>query len=56
LRKVYSGEAALIEGRRGIVEIGPGDVVPGLGLIQEIRRQDGRWVVVTPRGLIVSSR
>jgi hypothetical protein len=56
LRKVYGSDSALVEGRFGIVEIEPGDVVPGLGRIQEIRRQDGRWVVVTSRGLVVSSR
>lgn len=56
LRKVYGSDAALVEGRYGVVEIEPGDVVPGLGRIQEIRRQDGRWVVVTSRGLVVSSR
>jgi len=27
--------------------------VPGLGRIDAIRRQDGRWVVVTAKGLIV---
>ena len=31
-----------------------GDSLPGLGRIETIRRQDGRWVVVTSRGLIVS--
>jgi hypothetical protein len=56
LRKVYGSDSALVEGRYGIVEIEPGDLVPGLGRIQEIRRQDGRWVVVTSRGLVVSSR
>jgi hypothetical protein len=56
LRKVYGSDSALVEGRYGIVEIEPGDIVPGLGRIQEIRRQDGRWVVVTSRGLVVSSR
>ncbi len=56
LRKVYGSDAALVEGRYGVVEIEPGDVVPGLGRIQEIRRQDGHWVVVTSRGLVVSSR
>ncbi|HXW26376.1 MAG TPA: hypothetical protein VEK73_16655 [Xanthobacteraceae bacterium] len=55
LRRVYGADAALIEGRYGVVEIEPGDLVPGLGRIQEIKRQqDGRWAVVTPRGLIVS--
>jgi hypothetical protein len=56
LRKVYGSDAALVEGRYGVVEIIPGDLVPGLGRIQEIKRQDGRWVVVTSRGLVVSSR
>jgi hypothetical protein len=56
LRKVYGSDSALVEGRYGIVEIVPGDLVPGLGRIQEIKRQDGHWVVVTSRGLVVSSR
>jgi hypothetical protein len=56
LRRVYGSDSALVEGRYGIVEIVPGDLVPGLGRIQEIKRQDGHWVVVTSRGLIVSSR
>jgi hypothetical protein len=55
LRKVYDG-TALIEGRYGIVEVEPGAELPGLGRIQEIRRQDGHWVVVTPRGLILPIR
>jgi len=52
VRKVYDG-AALIEGRYGIVEVEPGMILPGLGRIQEIKRQDGHWVVVTPKGLIM---
>jgi septal ring factor EnvC (AmiA/AmiB activator) len=56
LRRVYGTDSALVEGRYGVVEIVPGDLVPGLGRIQEIKRQDGRWVVVTSRGLIVSAR
>jgi hypothetical protein len=46
----YGG--ALIENRRGSYEIYAGDSVPGLGRIDAIRRQDGRWVVVTSKGLI----
>jgi hypothetical protein len=30
-------------------------MVPGVGRVDAIRRQDGRWVVVTPKGLIVAS-
>ena len=40
--------------RNGILEVIPGDNVPGLGRIEGIRRQDGRWVVVTTRGVIAS--
>ena len=48
----YGG--ALIENRRGSYEVYAGDSVPGLGRIDAIRRQDGRWVVVTSKGLITS--
>jgi hypothetical protein len=53
LRSVQNG-TALIQGRIGLVEVEPGDRLPDLGRIETIRRQDGRWVVVTSRGLIVS--
>ena len=46
----YGG--ALIQSRRGTYEVYAGDVVPGLGRIDAIRKQDGRWVVVTSKGLI----
>ncbi len=53
LRRVYGG-VALVDSRFGEVEVMAGDTVRGLGRIHEIKRQDGRWVVVTERGLIVS--
>ena len=53
LRDVANG-GALIEGRDGIYEVYAGDPIPGLGRVDAIRRQDGRWVVVTPKGLIVA--
>jgi hypothetical protein len=53
LRDVANG-SALIEGRQGIFEVYAGDPIPGLGRIDAIRKQDGRWVVVTSRGLIVA--
>ncbi len=53
LRDVAQG-GALIDGRRGVYEVYAGDFIPGLGRIDAIRRQDGRWVVVTSRGLIVA--
>jgi len=53
LRDVADG-GALIEGRPGVYEVYAGDPVPGLGRVEAIRRQDGRWVVVTSKGLIVA--
>ncbi len=52
LRDVGEG-AARVQGRLGIFEVYPGDPLPGLGRVDAIRKQDGRWVVVTSRGLIV---
>ncbi|HVY59882.1 MAG TPA: hypothetical protein VHA77_18670 [Xanthobacteraceae bacterium] len=52
VRSVYDG-AALLQGRIGLVEVEPGDTLPGLGRVETIKRQDGRWTVVTSRGLIV---
>ena len=54
VRHVSRG-VAVIQGRRiGAIEVEAGDVVPGVGRIESIRRQDGRWVVVTSNGLITS--
>ncbi|WP_407119260.1 hypothetical protein [Bradyrhizobium sp. LMG 9283] len=53
LRNAGNG-GALIEGRDGLYEVYPGDPIPGVGRVDAIRRQDGRWVVVTSRGLIVA--
>jgi hypothetical protein len=53
LRDVANG-SALIEGRRGMYEVFAGDPIPGLGRVDAIRKQDGRWVVVTSKGLIVA--
>lgn len=53
VRDVANG-GALVEGRAGIFEVYAGDPLPGVGRVDAIRRQDGRWVVVTSRGLIVA--
>ena len=50
----YGG--ALIRNRRGTWEVYAGDRIPGLGRIDAIRKQDGRWVVVTEKGLIVAGQ
>ena len=51
LRRVFDG-AALIESRDGMIEVEPGMAVPGLGRVEAIKREDGRWVVVTARGIV----
>jgi hypothetical protein len=53
IRDVANG-GALIEGREGLYEVYAGDPLPGLGRVDAIRKQDGRWVVVTSKGLIVA--
>jgi hypothetical protein len=52
LRGVGRG-IALIQGRRGLFQVHTGTIIPGVGRVDAIRRQDGRWVVVTAKGLIV---
>jgi len=47
--------AVLVEGHGDIFEVVPGARLPGLGRVQSIRRVDGRWIVETPKGLIVSA-
>jgi hypothetical protein len=56
VRDVYRGVAMLQSRLGGMVEVEPGDVLPSLGRIESIRRQDGRWVVMTSRGMITSMR
>jgi hypothetical protein len=56
VRDVRRG-TAFIEGRMGVIEVDQGDIVPGIGRVDAIRKQpDGRWVVVTTRGNIMSAR
>jgi uncharacterized protein YukE len=55
VRSVYDG-MALIQGRFGLIEVEVGDPLPGGGRVEAIRRQDGRWVVVTSKGLILAAQ
>ena len=47
--------AVLVEGHGDIYEVVLGAQLPGLGRVESIRHIDGRWIVETPKGLIVSS-
>ncbi len=54
VRQVNRGVASIQGQGGGMFEVEAGDVVPGIGRIEAIRRQDGRWVVLTSRGIIAS--
>ena len=56
IREVFDGRAMVENERMGFFEVVPGANLPGIGRVETIRRQDGRWVVVTPKGLILSQR
>jgi hypothetical protein len=55
LRDVQRGRA-LVEHRDTLYLISRGADLPGVGRVENITRQNGRWVVVTAKGLIVSMR
>jgi hypothetical protein len=54
VRDVNRGVALIQSPRFGLIEVEPGDVIPGIGRIESIRKQDGHWVVATSRGIIAS--
>ncbi len=45
-----------VENHGEIYQVALGAPLPGLGPVESVRRQDGRWMVVTPKGIIVSMR
>jgi len=45
-----------VQGHGDIYQVVRGAPLPGLGPVEKIKRQDGRWLVVTPKGIIVSMR
>jgi hypothetical protein len=48
---------ALVESRYGgLFAVSAGSVLPGIGRVDLIKRQDGHWVVLTARGTIISTR
>ena len=51
-----NGGYVYVESHGEIYQVVPGARLPGLGLVQNVEREQGRWVVVTPKGIIVSAR
>jgi hypothetical protein len=54
IRDVFRGRA-LVANRRGVFEAAPGLHLPELGRVEAVTRRNGRWVVVTEKGLITMS-
>jgi hypothetical protein len=50
------GGYVYVENRGEIYQVLLGVPLPGLGPVESVKRQDGRWVVTTPKGIIVSIR
>ena len=55
VRRAYDG-VAVLEGKSGVVEVVPGQDIPAIGRIQEIKNENNRWQVLTSRGVILSGR
>jgi hypothetical protein len=52
VQDVRRGRALVENSNGGVFAVVAGSVLPGLGLVESIKRQDGQWVVVTARGVI----
>jgi hypothetical protein len=52
VQDVRGGHVLVASRYGGVFEVVAGAVLPGLGRVETIKRQDGQWVVVTGRGLI----
>lgn len=52
LRDIYDGTAILENRRRHLVEVAPGDILPGVGRVEGVERRGREWVVVTRQGLV----
>jgi hypothetical protein len=52
VQEVQGGRALIQNRSGGLFDISAGSVLPGIGRVEAIKRQDGQWVVVTARGLI----
>jgi hypothetical protein len=56
VQDVQNGHA-LVESRYGgLFAVSAGSVLPGIGRVDVIKRQDGHWIVLTARGTIISAR
>ena len=54
VRDVFNGAAIVENRRRRIVEVGPGDTLPGVGRVEAVERRGHDWVVVTRQGIVTA--
>jgi hypothetical protein len=52
VQDVRRGHALVASRFGGVFDVTAGSMLPGLGRVQAIKRQDGQWVVLTDKGLI----
>jgi hypothetical protein len=50
------GGYVYVENHGDVYQVVLGTPLPGLGPVESVKRQDGRWMVLTPKGIIVSMR
>jgi TolA-binding protein len=53
ISRVMRGRA-LVVNRHGMYEAAPGTHLPGLGRVEAITRENGRWAVITEKGIITT--
>jgi hypothetical protein len=51
---VRNGHALVQNRYGGVFAVAAGSILPGLGKVETIKRQDGQWIVVTAHGVITS--
>ncbi len=52
VQDVRNGRAMVESSSGAFFLVGSGSILPGLGHVQDVKRQNGEWIVVTDRGLI----
>jgi len=56
VQDVQDGRALVQSRDGGMFDVGEGSMLPGVGRVDQIKRQDGQWTVLTERGTITSGR
>ncbi len=56
VQDVQNGCALVESGYGALFDVSAGSVLPGVGRVENVKRQDGQWVVITARGMITSGR